>query len=109
MAATVGAVVFDACLCEPMIGPGGDGARQGLPEAWPAGSAVVFPAAGEQRRMTGGTEVSACAFFSVERAAARRFGAFLEENMTGTGRKLTVGFRSTTRESRAAQGATPVD
>ena len=69
-----------------------DGALDHVPEARPAGSAVVFGARFEQRQVAAGANEDALALFVVERARERPFGAFLAQDLVLLGREHLAPF-----------------
>jgi hypothetical protein len=78
MAAAIAAMDFAESHAVATVDRGGDGAFDGIVEAWPAGAAVGFEARFEQRLFATGANENAGPFFVVEGAASRRLGAMAE-------------------------------
>ena len=79
VAAAARAVVLGARPDQLEVALGVYRVGQRLPEAGPAGAAVVFGSAVEQRQEARRTEVGAVALLIVQRAAAGPFGVLLEQ------------------------------
>src|SRR5207237_6824861 len=58
-----------------------DSIRERLPEARPAGAALIFRVRGEQRQVAAGASEDAFALFGVERTAAGTLGAMLAQHV----------------------------
>ena len=76
MAATAAAVVFRTWNDQFEIYFRVDGARQGLPEAGPAGATVVLGLRGEQGQITTGAMKDTCPLFIVELTGEGGLSAF---------------------------------
>src|SRR5262245_24036416 len=75
MATAAGAMHFRARHQQQIVGRGADRVLERLPEAWPAGAAVVFGAGREQRQVAARADESPPALLVIERTRARNLRA----------------------------------
>ena len=83
VAPATAAVVFRAWHDQLEIHLGADGVGQGLPEARPAGAAVVFGIGAKQRQVAAGAVERTSSLFGVQWAAEGAFGAFFAQHLIG--------------------------
>ena len=87
------AVIFGARQDHFEIALGVDRARFRIEETRPAGAALVFRRAVEQRLKAGGADEGAGALFVVEFARSGAFRTFLEQHVVARRRKQVFPFR----------------
>ena len=92
MAAAAAAMHFGARHAERRVLGFADGIVERLPEARPAGAALVFGVRGEQRQVAAGAGEDALALFLQQRARTRPLGAVLAQDLILLRRQLRAPF-----------------